>query len=382
MKRLRILITCEMLDRRGGSELYVRDVARAMLGAGHAPVVYASRPGGVAAEIRNLTVPVLDSLDAVSFTPDLVYGQHHLPTMAALLRFPDAPAAYVCHDWYGQNAFAPRFPRILRFVAVDETCRDRLVFEDGVEESRVRLLPNSVDLERFGLRPPLPARPRRALVFGNYTRESPHLTALRTACAKLGIELDVIGEQMRNAVARPEEVLKNYDVVFAKGRAALEAVAVGTAVVVYSGVRYLGPLVRADEVARLLPLNFGVRAMGDELSPEELALRAERELGRYDPADAARATALVRSRAGQAAAMQAVVELCEEVVAEYEEVREKLDPRLEGAAAAVYLERLGAQLEASRRGAQGSAAARLSRRLDNYPRIARLLRPLGRVLVR
>lgn len=382
MKKLRILITCEMLDRRGGSELYVRDVARALLRAGHAPVVYASRPGAVAAEIRNLTVPVLDNLDAVSFTPDLVYGQHHLPTMAALLRFPDAPAAYVCHDWYGQNAFAPRFPRILRFVAVDETCRDRLVYEDGIEESRVRLLPNFVDLERFGRRPPLPARPRRALVFGNYTRESPHLTALRGACAKLGVELDVIGEQMHNAVARPEDVLRDYDVVFAKGRAALEAVAVGAAVVVYSGVRYLGPLVRAEEVERLLPLNFGVRLMGDELSPEELAARVEVELGRYDPDDAARATALVRESAGQAAAMQSVLELCEEVVAEYEQMRDGLDPRLEGAAAAAYLERLGAHLEAAQRGAEGSAAARLSRRLDRHPRAARLLRRLGRVLVR
>ncbi len=187
---------------------------------------------------------------------------------------------------------------------------------------------------------------------------------------------------MGNAVARPEDVLKNYDVVFAKGRAALEAVAVGSAVIIYSGVRYLGPLVRAEEVERLLPLNFGVRAMGDELAPDELAARVEVELGRYDPEDAARASALVRSRAGDAAAMQAIIELCEEVVAEYEELRGGLDPRLEGAAAAVYLERLAAQLEASRRGAQGSAAARLSGRLDQYPRLARLLRPLGRVLVR
>lgn len=382
MKKLRILITCEMLDRRGGSELYVRDVALAMLRAGHAPVVCASRPGAVAAEIRNLTVPVVRSLDAVSFTPDLVYGQHHLPTMAALLRFPDAPAVYVCHDWYGQNAFAPRFPRLLRLVAVDETCRDRLVYEDGVEESRVRLLPNSVELERFTPRPPLPTRPRRALAFGNYTHDGEHLAALRGACTKLGIELDVIGERMNNAVARPEEVLKEYDVVFAKGRAALEAVAVGAAVVVYSGVRFLGPMVRADEVERLLPLNFGVRVMSEELAPAELAARAERELGRYDPEDAAKASALVRARAGHAAAMRAVLELCEEVVAEYEETRGGLDARLEGPAAAAYLERLGAHLEASRLGAEGSAAARLSSRLNRYPRTARLLRRLGRVLVR
>ena len=81
--------------------------------------------------------------------------------MMALLRFADVPAVYVCHDRYGQSAFAPRFPRILRYVAVDVTCRDRLIFEDGIEDARTLLLPNSVDLKRFERRPPLPAKPRR-----------------------------------------------------------------------------------------------------------------------------------------------------------------------------------------------------------------------------
>lgn len=382
MKKLRILITCETLGGRGGTELYVRDVALALLRLGQSPVVYTSRPGEVAAEIRNLTVPVVERLDALATTPDLIYGQHHLPTMAALLRFPDAPAVYVCHDWYGQNAFAPRFPRILRFVAVDDACRDRLVCEDGIEESRVRVLHNSVDLNRFERRPPLPARPGRALVFGNYTRESPHLAALRAACAKHGVELDVIGEKMNNAVTRPEEVLKNYDVVFAKGRAALEALAVGAAVIVYSGIRYLGPMVRREEVERLLPLNFGIRVMGDALTPEELGARVENELGRYDPVDAAQASALVRAGAGQAAAMHAVLEMCEEVVAEYGRSRAGLDPRGEGPAAAAYLERLGDSLRAERQGMQGSAAARLSSRLERFPRLAGILRPLARALVR
>ncbi|MGI8656813.1 MAG: glycosyltransferase [Pyrinomonadaceae bacterium] len=179
MKNLRILIPCESLDGRGGTELYVRDVAHALLRFGHTPIVYSTRPGKIATEIRNMTIPVVDSLDALAVTPDLIYGQHHLPTMTALLHFAGVPAIYVCHDWYGQNAFAPRFPRILRFVAVDVTCRDRLIYEDGINESRVCLLPSFVDLNRFGQRPPLPAQPRRALVFGNYTKENPHLSALR-----------------------------------------------------------------------------------------------------------------------------------------------------------------------------------------------------------
>ena len=39
MKKLRILITCETLEARGGTELYVRDVALAMLRLGHTPLV-------------------------------------------------------------------------------------------------------------------------------------------------------------------------------------------------------------------------------------------------------------------------------------------------------------------------------------------------------
>lgn len=385
MKNLRILITCETLDGRGGTELYIRDVALSLLRLGHRPFVYASRLGEVATEIRDMTIPVVDRLDALTFTPSLIYGQHHLPTMMALLRFADVPAVYVCHDWYGQNAFAPRFPRILRFVAVDVTCRDRLVCEDGVDESRVMLLPNSVDLNRFERRPALPTQPRRALVFGNYTRENPHLKALRAACARRGVQLDVIGELMNNSVARPEEVLKNYDIVFAKGRAALEALAVGAAVIIYSGIRFLGPMVRAADVERLLPLNLGIRAMGDALAPEELAAGVERELGQYDPLDAARATELVRARAGQAASMHAIAEMCEAVVAEYAQTKTGFELRSEGPAAAAYLERLGAQhaqLKAQQQSMQNSTVARLNGRLDRFPSVSRILRPLARVLMR
>ena len=76
---------------------------------GHTPIVHASQLGDVAAEIRNLTIPVVDRLEAIAIVPDLILGQHHLPTMMALLQFAGVPAVYVCHDWYGQNAFAPAF---------------------------------------------------------------------------------------------------------------------------------------------------------------------------------------------------------------------------------------------------------------------------------
>ncbi len=385
MKNLRILITSEALDGRRGTELYIRDVALALLRMGHSPFIYTSQPGEVAAELRNLTIPVVDRINTLTVVPDLIFGQHHLPTMTALLHFADTPAVYLCHDWYGQNAFAPRFPRILRFIAVDATCRDRLIFEDGVAESRVRLIPNFVDLNRFPQRPHLPPAPQRALIFSNYTRENSHVAALRRACTNQGIQLDVIGELMNNAVIKPEEVLKDYDIVFAKGRAALEALATGCAVIVYSGIRFLGPMVRANDVDSLLTLNLGIRAMGNALTPEELGSRAEVELARYDPIDAAEATALARSRAGHVMAMQAIAELCAEVVNEYEETRAGLDSRLEGPATAAYLERLQAQrlkLIADQRRMQDSTVARLNALLGRFPRLAGALRPLMRAISR
>ena len=56
-------------------------------------------------------------------------------------------------------------PRIRRYVAVDEVCRERLVAEHAVAPDRVEVLLNFVDLARFRPRGPLPPRPRRALVF-------------------------------------------------------------------------------------------------------------------------------------------------------------------------------------------------------------------------
>lgn len=100
---------------------------------------------------------------------------------------------------------------------------------EGAHADRIRFLPNWVDVERFRMRGPLPDRPRRALVFSNRATEANFLAALRGACGVAGIDLDVAGLRMKSLTSRPEEILPHYDLVFAKGRAAMEALAMGTA---------------------------------------------------------------------------------------------------------------------------------------------------------
>jgi len=149
MAGLRILITNRSLAARGGSETYVRDLAVGLVRRGHTPIAYSTRLGDMAAELRAATVPVIDDLGLVGAPPDLIHGQHHLEAMTALLRFPRVPAVFVCHGWLPWEEAPPRFPRILRYVAVDWTCRDRLLFEHGIPEETIRVLLNAVDLERF-----------------------------------------------------------------------------------------------------------------------------------------------------------------------------------------------------------------------------------------
>src|SRR5437660_11738141 len=171
MGGLRILITNNTLSARAGSELYVRDLATALLALGHTPIAYSTHLGEVARELRAATVPVIDDLNALATPPNLIHGHHHLDTMTALLHFPGVPAISFCHGWLPWEEAPPRFPRILRYVAVDHTCRDRLVLEHAIPENRIRVLLNFVDLERFRPRGPLPERPERALVFSNYADE-------------------------------------------------------------------------------------------------------------------------------------------------------------------------------------------------------------------
>ncbi len=111
---MRILITNHALVNRAGSELYVKEVAEGLLRRGHTPIAYSTRLGAVATELREATVPVVDNLAALSVTPDLIHGQHHIETMSALLHFGNVPAVYFCHCWLAWEEAPPRFPRILR----------------------------------------------------------------------------------------------------------------------------------------------------------------------------------------------------------------------------------------------------------------------------
>jgi hypothetical protein len=143
--------------------------------------------------------------------------------------------------------------------------------------------------------------------------------------------LDVVGSGVGRSLADPGEVIAEYDLVFAKAKSALEALAVGTAVVLCD-YRGLGPMVTRAEFDALRRLNLGYRTLRHPLAPERIL----REIERYDARDAAEVSLRVREEAGLETALDRLVALYDEVIREHER-EAPADPAEESRAAAVYL---------------------------------------------
>lgn len=315
---LRILITNQELWPLSGTVLYVRDLALELRRQGHVPVVFSLTIGEVVRELREAGVLVTDRLRHLDRRPDIIQGHHHAQTMAAVRNWPDVPAVSVCHDHTSPLDRTPFHPRIRRYAGVSRVCVARQV-ADGVPSSKTGLALNWVDTDRFRARDPLPARPRRALVFSNYAHSGNYLPAVQQACADCGLALDVVGISSGQAALRPEAILGRYDIVFAKAKAAIEAMAVGTAVVLCDSAG-LGPMVLSDAFDALRPMNFGFEALAAPISPSGLV----QEILRYDAVDAARVRDRVRAEASLPGAVERLTGLYRDVIAEHR--RSGVDP--------------------------------------------------------
>jgi hypothetical protein len=286
---MRILLTSDSLAQRAGSSLYVLEVARELLARGHEPIAFSSELGDVATELRNASIPVIQDVSQLTLAPDIIHGQHHVETTQALLKFPDVPAVSLVHGWLPWEETPLKHPRILRYVAVDKLCHQRLTTEAGIAPEQIDLVYNFVDLRRFLPRGPLPSVPSRALLFSNYASEQNIVPIVREACKRMGLTLDIVGLESHNVTDQPQQLLPQYDVVFAKARAALEALASGCSVVLCD-IFGLGPLVTSQNVLQLREYNFGLRTLQETPSVEAIVAR----LRQYNPLDAAQASAQVR----------------------------------------------------------------------------------------
>jgi hypothetical protein len=218
---------------------------------------------------------------------------------------------FVCHDRTAAHSIPPRIDRIARYDAVDRNCLERLTIDWAIPESKTRIVLNAVDLGRFAQRDPLPGAAGRALIFSHTAGPGSHEAAVREACAALGLPVDVLGAGSGTVTSTPESVLPQYDLVFAKGRCAIEAMAVGCAVVL-SDAGGTGPMVTMADYGSLRAWNFGARTLRDPVDVSVLIA----QIRRYDAAAATAVSRAIRRDANLDAALDRYLAIYEEALAE------------------------------------------------------------------
>lgn len=288
---MRVLLSTNQVVSWTGAELYVADVARALHTRGHDVVVHTVLAGPLAEHLQRRGIPVVRRPRQVKWRPDVIHAQGNIGTRAALTEHPGVPALFVCHTHDQWTQFVSPHPSVRRYAGVSRVCVEALL-RNGAPPDRTTLLPNFVDTTQFARRAPLPPKPRRALMFSNFARPGGYLDAVTKACTQLGLDLDALGAGTGTASRAPQDVLTGYDVVFAKGRAAMEALAVGCAVVLcdFAGV---GPMVSTADFDRLRSANFGFEMLTGPHDPEVLC----EQIRRYDATDASAVCDRLRAEA-------------------------------------------------------------------------------------
>ncbi len=272
---MRVLTTNSSLRGRSGTEIVTIDLALGLRRRGHEVAVFAPLLGRSAEILRDQGIIIADRPEDLPWKPDVVHGHHNHVLAAALAYFPDVPALFVCHSSIYWFDGPLLLPRVRRFCSVDEACRDRLIAEVGCEKEAIELLPNAVDL--------------------------------------------------------------NYDVVFATARMALEALAVGCAVVVVDG-RGLAGLATSSLVDEWRRNNFGLRLLTREPTKEAIVT----EIGRYDTHDAALVSGRIREFASLSTYLDRVEAIYRDVVATPQVLADApADLRALGRFIAQWLRRLG-----------------------------------------
>ena len=130
--------------------------------------------------------------------------------------------------------------------------------------------------------------------------------------------------------SRPEEVLGDYDIVFAKARCAIEALAVGCSVIT-ADVGGMAGMVTTENLDTLRRLNFGWRSLARPLDPGALF----EEIRSYSAQDATRVAKKMRDTASLRKVVDQLLHLYQAAITEYR--RSKPDLAAEQRAVAAYL---------------------------------------------
>ncbi|KYG74816.1 glycosyltransferase involved in cell wall biosynthesis [Roseivirga ehrenbergii] len=256
---MNVLITNVEMDSYSGTTLYVKELALGFKNAGDRVEVFTLRVGIVGEELQASGILVTTKLKALS-KPDIVHLHNNITAWPVLFHFKNTPMVFWIHNRLSPLDIPPRHKNIIQYMAVDYNCKERYTQQYDFKPESIKVRYNWVNLNRFKKKKEPAKSLKRALVFSNYATEDGYLSVIRSACTQMNIELEVMGKGTGTAQNVPEHYLGSYDLVFAKAKAAMEAMACGCAVIVCDFTGLAG-LVTPHNYDGYRRFNFGMKLM-------------------------------------------------------------------------------------------------------------------------
>ena len=259
------------MNQAGGTEVHLVTIGSELLRLGHEAVIYAPELGPFADHALARGIEVVDELDELPVECDVVLAQDSIVVYDLAERYPAAVSVFrICGDTFDFQS-PPLVEGILDLVVVLSERYARLAHAFAVEPPVARLrIP--VDVERLAPVGTIRARPRRAVILGNYPDR---VHVVREAWEGQGVEVSQVGAAQQRFDIAP--ALESADIVVGKSRAAVDAMACGRAVYVYDtfgGDGWLTP----DTYAAMEADHFAGQATDRVIGVEEMA----RDLADYD----------------------------------------------------------------------------------------------------
>ena len=224
---MRFVLANRELKGAGGTEVHLVTLGEQLQRLGHDVHLYATELGDFAEHARRRGLAVRGSLLELPEDADVVFSQDGIVAYELARRYPGALALFrLCSDVFDFE-LPPQLPGAVDLIVVLSDRYERLA-RAGAGDVPVLRLRVPIDVDRLAPLSTIRERPRTAIVLGNY---DDRVEMVRQAWGPSGVEVRTIvgGAQAFDVAA----ALAVADIVVAKSRAALDAMACGRAVYVF-----------------------------------------------------------------------------------------------------------------------------------------------------
>jgi hypothetical protein len=225
-----IVLSTRSFSTAAGSETYLLTLAEQLQRLGHEITIFAEETGPMGDFATSRGTIVVTRPESLPDRCDALVVQDGVVAYTLAERYPATPQLFVSHSELHDLQLPPGLAGVIAGAVVLSDRVERRI-RQLASHPPVHRLRQPIDTERFMPAGALPAKPRKAVLLGNYLRGQ-RLESIRAALRRRGIESELVGANTRSTLT-PEHAIWDADIVVAKGRAALEGMACGKAVFVY-----------------------------------------------------------------------------------------------------------------------------------------------------